>query len=130
MKHGFVYVLGNDSMPGRYKIGFTCNSPFERAEQLSASTGVPVEFTVLAFICVPSPQIHERRLHAQFGKYRLNESREFFCCKLSRIVDAMQALGADHGHFVDIESAPWIYLEEPELFSRKTQAVAEVGAIR
>lgn len=78
MSWGFVYVLGNESMPGIYKIGMTERAPMERLEQLSSSTSVPVEFEMIFFAQVQNPLKVEQAMHRHFDDDRVNESREFF----------------------------------------------------
>ncbi len=46
---GFVYILGNQAMPGIYKVGTTKFSPHRRAEELSRGTGVPHEYEVFYY---------------------------------------------------------------------------------
>lgn len=41
MASGFVYVLFNPDLPELVKVGKTTKSPHERAEEISAATGVP-----------------------------------------------------------------------------------------
>jgi hypothetical protein len=87
MSYGFVYVLANSAMPGMYKIGFTERSPAKRAEELSASSGVPTPFEVVCYAEFSNCQQEESRLHAKFSKFRTNKSREFFRMRLAEIVD-------------------------------------------
>ena len=78
MNYGFIYCLGNQCMPGVYKIGMTTRAPSARVDELSASTGVPVEFDLICYGEVSDPQQVERQIHDQFYLERVNESREFF----------------------------------------------------
>lgn len=41
-----IYVLTNEAMPGYVKIGKTTNNLEQRVRDLSASTSVPLPFTV------------------------------------------------------------------------------------
>lgn len=83
---GFVYVLGNEKMPGIFKIGCTERSPRERAAELSKASGVPVPFDLLMFIEVRDFQAVERQLHQWLGEYRVSPDREFFECSLKFLV--------------------------------------------
>jgi hypothetical protein len=77
----YVYVLGNESMPGIVKIGYTDKDPKNRALEISSATGVPTPFKVLkeyAFATLSKAQKEERRLHLIFEKHRVNTNREFF----------------------------------------------------
>jgi hypothetical protein len=48
----WVYIMSNPTMPGYYKIGYTKNTPEERARQISNATGVIVPMKVeWAFHC-------------------------------------------------------------------------------
>jgi hypothetical protein len=91
VSNGFVYVLGNDSMPGIYKIGMTARSPIERMEQLSSATATPTPFWLAAFAMVKDPLEIEQELHASLRKFRLNESREFFRADLFVIEEHLNA---------------------------------------
>lgn len=75
---GFVYLLSNDSMPGLYKIGYTHNSPLNRAHELSRSTSCPSPFEVVFYIEIDDPREAEKRFHNQLSDYRINSQREFF----------------------------------------------------
>lgn len=82
-EYGFVYCLRNDAMPGIYKIGFTRGSPHQRAKQLSAPTGVPVDFEVEWYIESDQADLLEKELHELFSTSRLSSYREFFkCCPI------------------------------------------------
>lgn len=84
--HGFVYILGNEAMPGILKIGMTDRSPYQRADELSASTAAPLEFKVLAICpCVDARQF-EAAVHDWLSSVRVNPSREFFRLSLSDAV--------------------------------------------
>jgi hypothetical protein len=74
----YVYVLGNEYMPGLLKIGYTYNDPQIRASQISKSTGVPEKFKVLFYgRCFNGMRV-EKAVHDLLKKYRINNSKEFF----------------------------------------------------
>ncbi|EMD1084624.1 GIY-YIG nuclease family protein [Escherichia coli] len=76
--NGFVYVLSNECMPGIYKIGMTKHSPEVRAKEISASTGVPKPFKVIAAFHSNNPASDEKLIHKAFAKERISDNREFF----------------------------------------------------
>lgn len=80
MSHGFVYVLSNPAMPDVYKVGMTERSPFKRAEELSATTAIPMPFRVAMYVAVPNMEACEREVHQVMDQCRLSRSREFFKC--------------------------------------------------
>ena len=88
--NGWVYVLGNESMPGIVKIGFTTKDPGARAKELSGSTGVPMPFFVEYGIVVADPEECEKRVHNLLAEQRLNEGREFFKCTLGEAITAIR----------------------------------------
>lgn len=110
MAHGFVYILANESMPGRYKIGHTFISPFERAAQLSKATGVPSPFTVVGFACFDDPQRYEAKYHERFRASRM-PGREFFQAPLESIWKAISS-DEDRAAECDVEIGPWCEYEE------------------
>jgi hypothetical protein len=109
-KHGFVYVLGNAAMPGLYKIGFTTNSPFQRAEELSRATGVPSSFQVICFAAFYRPEFFENLMHKQFANERV-PGKEFFRAPIADIFAHLKDLDCAQC-FCDVESDPWVWDEE------------------
>lgn len=85
-EYGFVYVLGNESMPGLYKIGHTKFHPAIRARELSAATGCPTAFCVLAYFASEDAYGDERQMHSDLDQYRVNDRREFFSAPADRIL--------------------------------------------
>ncbi|MEI7177097.1 GIY-YIG nuclease family protein [Pectobacterium carotovorum] len=75
---GYIYVLGNESMPGIYKIGMTKHEPELRAKEISSTTGVPTPFSVIAAFHSRNPRADERMVHEAFDDCRVNQNREFF----------------------------------------------------
>lgn len=92
-EEGYVYCMTNTAMPGLVKIGMTCDSPEERAKELSSATGVPYPFQVVVCKKVYNPKAKEAAIHELLSAlgYRVNEKREFFNCALG-IVDLLFAL--------------------------------------
>jgi hypothetical protein len=78
MNYGFIYCLGNETMPGIYKIGMTERAPSQRCFELSSSTSAAMPFSLLCFGEVDNAKIVERELHDHFAGYRVNKAREFF----------------------------------------------------
>ncbi len=77
MNYGFIYCLGNQAMPGIYKIGMTERAPSQRCLELSNSTSAPLPFDLLFYGEVANPQAVEREIHDYFSLQRVNDS-EFF----------------------------------------------------
>ena len=61
-----------------YKVGYTTGGSEERAEQLSAATGVPLSFVVVKSWFHPNAAALETEVHMMLAPYRLNDGREFF----------------------------------------------------
>lgn len=78
MNYGFIYLAGNQCMPGIYKIGMTTRAPSARIDELSNSTSAPMPFDLICYGEVCDPLNVERAIHDQFNLERVNESREFF----------------------------------------------------
>ena len=76
---GVVYVLRCTVMKDEvYKVGWTSGTAEERAKELSAGTGVPNSFVVVASWEHFDPEGLEKGIHALLAPYRINERREFF----------------------------------------------------
>lgn len=85
---GFIYVLSNKSMRGLLKIGFTEDSPGNRASQLSANTAVPTPFLVEWSLAIRgSPRLVEQRVHAALSKKR--HGKEFFATTVEHAKNAV-----------------------------------------
>lgn len=94
VKPGLVYILRNESMPGRLKIGFTCQTLAERVRQLSSSTSIPTPFHVVSSFWSATPWAHEQRIHGLLGHKRA-PGREFFLVTEAEAVAACkQVIGA------------------------------------
>ena len=81
-----VYCLSNESMPGRFKIGFTTRTATARANELYVgygdeyTTGVPVPFDIVREWELPSGRGEhvEKAVHRVLNHRRPNPKREFF----------------------------------------------------
>jgi len=90
----WVYIMSNPASPGYLKIGFTKNTPEERAKQISNSTGVILPMVVeWAFQCYNGFAL-EQEVHEKLKSYRVNNHREFFQISLGEAKDAVIELGA------------------------------------
>lgn len=77
-------------MPGYVKIGKTNNNLEQRVRDLSASTGVPLPFTVFYACAVRNAQFVEHQLHDAFDNNRVNPRREFFQIAPERVVATLK----------------------------------------
>ncbi len=77
-------------MPGYVKIGKTNNSLEQRVRDLSASTSVPLPFTVFYACTVKNANFVEHQLHDAFDNNRVNPRREFFQIAPERVVAALK----------------------------------------
>lgn len=85
-----IYVLTNEAMPGYVKIGKTGNNLEQRVKELSASTSVPLPFTVFYACTVKDAHFVESHLHDAFDDNRVNPKREFFRVAPGRVVAALK----------------------------------------
>ncbi|MDO8664240.1 MAG: GIY-YIG nuclease family protein [Candidatus Liptonbacteria bacterium] len=85
-----IYILINESMPGYVKIGKTNNNLEQRVRDLSASTSVPLPFTVFYACRVKDANFVEHQLHDAFDNNRVNPRREFFQIAPERVVAALK----------------------------------------
>lgn len=87
MSYGFVYILGHHCMPGVYKVGFTERSPHLRCEELSKSTSVPGDFTLICYAEYHQARTREQEIHSLLAGFRVTPDREFFKCDLLSITN-------------------------------------------
>ncbi len=85
-----IYILTNEAMSGYVKIGKTANNLEQRVRELSASTSVPLPFTVFYACSVRDANFVEHQLHDAFDNNRVNPKREFFQIAPERVVAALK----------------------------------------
>ena len=89
----WVYILSNPTMPYMFKIGYTKNTPDERARQISNATGVALPYKVeWAYHCYDGFGL-EQEVHHKLEAYRVNNNREFFQISLDEAKDTVVELG-------------------------------------
>ena len=76
---GVLYVLRCMAMKEEiYKVGWTSGSAQERADQLSAVTGIPISFVVVSSWQHKDAEKLGKDTHAMLAPYRIAPNREFF----------------------------------------------------
>jgi len=89
----WVYILSNPTMPNMFKIGYTKNTPDERARQISNATGVALPYKVeWAFHCYDGFGL-EQEVHHKLDSQRVNGNREFFEISLEEAKKVVEILG-------------------------------------
>jgi hypothetical protein len=94
-KHGEIYVLVNQAMPGLVKVGKTRGESALRASQLSGATAIPEHFEVVRIYEVLDVDAAERFAHTVLERTngRPNDRREFFLGPADKVVKILnQAL--------------------------------------
>jgi len=78
------------------KIGYTTQTPDERAKQISNATGVALPYKVeWAFKCFDGEQL-EGEVHRKLREYRVNNQREFFQIDLEGAKKIIKLLGKNY----------------------------------
>jgi hypothetical protein len=138
MNYGFIYCLGNECMPGIYKIGMTDRAPSQRCFELSSSTSAPKPFDLLCFGEVHNALSVERELHDIFAGARLNKSREFFSADYREIREVFNALsdhlcetpaGKEHSHSLELMQTFYLAQSQDEKIKALLNA-AQFSGIR
>lgn len=106
-EYGFIYILGNESMPGIYKIGFTLGHPQVRMDQLSSATACPTPFYMVVSFGAENPRERESDIHQELSRFRVNESREFFRLTLAQIQDVFRGNADATGDLVYTGTLDW-----------------------
>tara|TARA_B110000967_G_C18877573_1_gene559246 strand:- start:90 stop:614 length:525 start_codon:yes stop_codon:yes gene_type:complete len=96
--NGWLYILGNKSMPDLYKVGQTTRSPEERAKELSGSTGVATPFYVIHSFEVDDVHIAEKEAHTLLSAYRVSNGREFFKLDEELVLDILGLVANRHSN--------------------------------
>ncbi len=96
MTVGWVYILVNASIRDLVKIGKTSRSPYDRAAEISSTTGVPTPFAVAYAVEVSDIDAAEQDIHKDLIQYRNSSEREFFCIKVWDAIHALQRISAKY----------------------------------
>jgi hypothetical protein len=97
----WVYILSNPSIPGLYKIGYTKDTPDQRAKEVSRGTGIAMPFVVeWAFQCFDGEML-EHEVHKCLENYRENTRREFFRIDLNEAKKTIEILGKRYTNNLD-----------------------------
>lgn len=75
----WLYVLTNESLQGKIKIGFTAKDPRVRCEELY-NTSIPTAYKIEYEILVENAQRLEMIVHKKMEHCRVAMNREFFEC--------------------------------------------------
>ena len=86
---GFVYILSNDSLPGKLKVGMSLKVPTERAKELH-TTGVPTPFKVEYYAFFDDMAKAERTAHYKLKKYHHN--KEFFSVDVPTAIQVIESI--------------------------------------
>lgn len=90
---GELYVMRCSVMNDQiYKVGYTSGDSFERAQQLSSATGVPLAFVVIKKWRHVDARKLEVEVHMMLAPYRINDGREFFMARLEVIVKIIDSV--------------------------------------
>lgn len=121
---GWVYVISNDAMPGRVKVGFSSKDPDARAREFD-SAALPHPYLVDYDVLVDEPYTIEQQVHARL-QY-CHEGKEWFRCSSEEAALAIRALVGDraiHERFkrADRQKADELQREEEERLTRETSA--------
>jgi hypothetical protein len=80
-------------MPDVVKIGYTKQTPEERAYQISSATGVATPFKVeYAFKCHEG-EFLEAEIHRHLDSCRVNTNREFFSIGIKEAKEVIEEIG-------------------------------------
>jgi hypothetical protein len=90
----YVYILSNTSIPGQFKIGYTTETPEQRAKQLSSGTNTPTSFQVEWYFKCFRGDLLEQEVHQHLHEYRTSDNREFFRVSFDYAKQVIENLGS------------------------------------
>ena len=92
---GWVYVITNQAIPGKVKVGYTQRHPHHRAAELDG-TGLPLPYSVEFAALVEDPQDAEAEAHDWLFEFRAG--REWFDCSVREASEAIR--GCSEGQLI------------------------------
>ena len=90
---GFVYIMSNPSFSDEIiKIGYSDRDPNHFRKNELDTTGVPTPFVVEYIAIVEEPYQIEKEVHSNLAEFRESKNREFFKCKLDKVINTIRSL--------------------------------------
>jgi hypothetical protein len=128
---GWIYILANSSMSGILKIGRTDRTPSERADELSAATGVPTPFLIVWEEETGDSAAAEAEIHRLLADHRINLGREFFKIDTKSAIQIVTRACSSYpiGIKVSDDKVPHDTEREDELIMRALQIIQKEGSI-
>jgi len=117
---GCVYIIVNDLIQSRVKIGYTMRDPVERALDLS-STGTTGTFVVIYEARVDGPRRVEQEVHRRLARSRVNG--EWFLVGADAAVEVIRS-SAQRIHYENT-TARWHPSQSPPSEATKTRLATE-----
>lgn len=97
---GWIYILKR-ARENTLKIGKTSRTPEERAEELSATTGVSTPFVVVHSREVKNMDECEKKVHKKLSKYRYR--KEFFDIDVKTAIEVVDEVCDLSSLFITLE---------------------------
>ena len=129
---GHVYLLSNPALGGIVKIGHTKKVDAQlRADELSASTSIPLPFVVECSWLVEHPSACEARIHRRPEFCRVSKCREFFRIAPDEATANINFLiygtdDASESLLCQITSLVALYRKYPESFQKADGLMAKI----
>ncbi len=133
-KIGFVYLISNELMPDKWKIGFTNREPRLRAAELTLEAALSEPFIVDLALVTTNAEHYEEIIHKELRDIR--HAKEFFNRDLSKAASAFLKYGKVSK--TDTHSAPMVFhyntkggalLENAHLEEHKNEEVRKNEAV-
>lgn len=113
---GWVYVIVNDLIPDRIKVGFTRKDPVERAREL-VSTGTTGNFVVIYHAWVANAREVEQQVHRRLHSF--SAGLEWFSVSADRAVEEIRTV-AGLGLYTEDTTPRWHPTQaEPALWAKQ-----------
>lgn len=132
---GQVYLLTNPALAGIVKIGHTTRVDAQlRADELSASTSIPLAFVVESTWIVEHPAACEAAIHRKLAFCRVAKNREFFRIDPDEAKANIDFLvyGTDEPSELlvrQVKSLVSLYRKYPDSFSNSDNLITELEQI-
>jgi hypothetical protein len=123
---GWVYVMRNPALRDPvFKVGQTRRWPWERADDLTRSTGVYGEFSLVYFVHVSDRTAAEAHAHEILREHRVMQGKEFFQAPLPKVLKALDAASAMWPVWVGARKPAIL----PQVFRLQRTACNSCGAV-